>query len=89
MSYFENLWEKFHDLQVRQRGATSEQVDQMRDAFYTGAWCHMAFVRRIRGLQGEVAAEVLRDLEDELFAAVAPPVDCLRTVSNRNKMSFA
>jgi hypothetical protein len=73
MSYFENLWEEFRGLQADGRGLTDQQMEQMRTAFFTGAWCHMAFARRLRALQAHVAAEMMYDVEEELFSAMAPP----------------
>ena len=72
MSYFENLWEEYRDAQVRERDVTGRQLEEMRAAFFTGAWCHMAFARRLGQLRGDVAVEVIQELEEELSSAIAP-----------------
>lgn len=70
MKVIENLWQQY--LRTEYPGALppEDQVATQRHAFFTGAWCLLAFDRKVRSLDSTSARTLGEGIELELAREV-------------------
>ena len=70
MDTFDHLWERHLRNQADRKLMTKEQIEALRRAFFTGAWCHLKFTQRMLQAENAVAIELMIAAETELSDAV-------------------
>ena len=73
MKNFEKLWQEYFKSEPAGAPRSDEHRAALRKAFFTGAWCHMTFAKKILGLRGPLSDELIKDLEWELAHEVTSP----------------
>ena len=73
MKNFEKLWQEYFKSEPAGGPRSDEHRAALRKAFFTRAWCHMTFAKKILGLRGALSDELIQDLESELAREVTSP----------------
>jgi hypothetical protein len=66
MNHFENLWQQYLRTELGGQLPPPVELANLRNAFFTGAWCQMMFHRKMQGMASERALSVMKDVEEEL-----------------------